>query len=113
MSLRQAEAFIAAVPWRQVRQVIDPTTPVQKPPDPHQYVILGWREVPGRDFERFVALIRAEGYRGRYAPPYDPGRVMTNRYLQLGDWVYWFIHPNMLNRHRAEHRQHEVISDMR
>jgi len=26
-------------------------------------------------------------------------------------WCYWFIHPNMLNRERAEHRKHEPIPD--
>jgi hypothetical protein len=36
---------------------------------------------------------------------------MTIRYLRIGDWIYWFIRPNMLNRQRAEHRQHEVIAE--
>jgi hypothetical protein len=36
---------------------------------------------------------------------------MTNDYLQIDDWIYWFIYPRMLNRQRAEHRQHEVIAE--
>jgi len=36
---------------------------------------------------------------------------MMNDYLQIDDWIYWFIYPRMLNRQRAEHRQHEVIAE--
>ncbi len=36
---------------------------------------------------------------------------MTNQYLEINGWCYWFIHPNMLNRERAEHRKHEPIPD--
>jgi hypothetical protein len=34
---------------------------------------------------------------------------MTNHYLEIDGWCYWFIRPNMLNRERAEHRKHEPI----
>jgi hypothetical protein len=30
---------------------------------------------------------------------------MTNHYLVIDDWWYWFINPNMLNRERAEHQK--------
>jgi len=36
---------------------------------------------------------------------------MTNRYLEINGWCYWFIYPNMLNRERAEDRKHEPIPD--
>jgi hypothetical protein len=86
-----------------------PEGPADKPPDPHEYVIKDWREVdPGR-FHAFVRLIREQGYRGRYRAPYRPEVEMTNHYLQIGDWIYWFIYPTMLNRERAEHRKHEPI----
>ncbi len=57
-------------------------------------------------FWRFVELIRAEGYEGSYAPPYDPGRVMTNTYLQIDEWIYWFIGPKQLARHHERFAQH-------
>lgn len=107
MSPEEACAFVACVPWRAVRMV--PTGPAHKPPDPHEYLILGWREVDPDAFAAFVELIRTTGYRGRYAPPYDPDRVMENEYLELDDRIYWFIRPNMLNRQRADRRQHEVV----
>ena len=79
--------------------------------DPHEYVILGSREVPDRDFRRFCALIKQEGYIATYRAPYRPDYVMTNHYLEIDGWCYWFIHPNMLNRERAEHRKHKPIPE--
>src|SRR5262245_4606746 len=92
----EARQFIGAVPWRAVQMT--PTGPAHKPPDPHEYVILDWREVEPDRFWHFVNRIRNAGYRGRYRPPYDPAKVMVNWYLQVDDWIYWFIGPNMLNR---------------
>ena len=107
LALEEARDFIAGMPWRHVRAT--PAGPANKPPDPHEYVIVDWCGVDEVEFGHFVLLIRSEGYKGRYSPPYDPGRVMVNDYLQIDDWIYWYIYPNMLNRQRAEHRQHEVI----
>ena len=107
-ALTQARAFIESVPWRQVRGT--PEGPLNKPPDPHQYVILGWESVDTEQFWLFVDHIRGHGYRGRYTAPYN-GRTMTNRYLPIDEWCYWFIRPRMLNRCLAELRQHERIDD--
>ncbi len=105
---REAEEFIAAVPWRAVKMVEVGET--GKTPDPHEYVIRDWREVDTYLFDAFVRLIKAEGYRAEYTAPYRPGHVMTNRYMEIGGWCYWFIHPNMLNRERAENRKHKPMS---
>ena len=109
LTLEDAQEFIALAPWRAVKAIAG--GPANKPPDPHEYVIFGWQDVPREQVDGFVALIRAEGYRGRYTPPYDPSKTMTNDYLQIDDWIYWFIYPRMLNRQRADHRQHEVIAE--
>jgi hypothetical protein len=118
LTMREAEEFIASVPWRQVRDEPVTMTPervaqgwVETAPDPHQYVIKDWREVDANSFDAFVRLIKAEGYRATYRAPYRPDYVMTNHYLEINGWCYWFIHPNMLNRERAEHRKHEPIAD--
>ncbi len=109
MIMREAEEFIASVPWRAVKMVEVGDT--GKTPDPHEYVIKDWREVDERLFNAFVRLIKAEGYRATYRAPYRPDYVMTNHYLELDGWCYWFIHPNMLNRERAEHRKHVPIPE--
>ncbi len=109
MTMREAEEFIASVPWRAVKMVEVGDT--GKTPDPHEYVIKGWREVDSNLFDAFVRLIKAEGYRARYRAPYRPDYVMTNRYLEINGWCYWFIYPNMLNRERAEDRKHQPIPD--
>ena len=111
LTIHAAEQFIASVPWRAVRMVEVGDT--GKTPDPHEYVIRDWSEVDAGRFEAFVRLIRAEGYRAEYRAPYRPDYLMTNHYLELGGWCYWFIHPNMLNRERAEHRKHMPISHQR
>jgi hypothetical protein len=41
-----------------------------------------------------------------------PNYLMTNHYLGIGGWCYWFIYPRMLSRERAEHRKHEPIPDL-
>lgn len=61
-------------------------------------------------FDLFVRLIKAEGYRARCRALYRPDYAMTNRYLEIRGG-YWFIYPNMLNRKRAEDREHEPIPD--
>jgi hypothetical protein len=109
LTLAEARAFIAAVPWRavQMREVGD----TGKTPDPHQYVILDWREVPREGCLRFVELIRRTGYRATYRAPYRPEYEMTNHYLELDGWCYWWIGPKMLNRERAADRKHVPIPD--
>ncbi len=84
-----------------------------KTPDPHEYVIRDWQEVDDDLFEAFVQLIRAEGYRAEYVAPYQPDYVMTNDYLEIDGWCYWFIAPRMLNRERAENRKHVPIPSRR
>lgn len=123
MSIDEAREFIASVPWRQVKPV-----PVghgladggverwgeyrHVVPDPHQYVILGWREVADDQFHRFCKLIRATGYRAEYVAPYRPDVTMRNHYLELDGWCYWWIYPRMLNRERVEHRKHVPIPEI-
>lgn len=109
MTLEEAREFIDSVPWTAVKGI--PEGPANKPPDPHEYVILGWREVDRYEAGRFIKLIREKGYKGRYAPPYDPSKVMVNYYLQVDEWCYWFIGPKMLNRCLAELRQHEPLGE--
>lgn len=109
LTRHEAEEFIASVPWRAVKMVAVGDT--GKTPDPHEYVIKGWRTVDAGSFDAFVRLIKAAGYRATYTAPYRPDYVMTNHYLEINGWCYWFIHPDMLNRERAEHRKHKPIPD--
>ena len=121
MTIDEARAFIAEVPWRQVKQIpvgegLTEEEAIEKwgeyrheKPDPHQYVILEWREVDDADFERFRRLIRDTGYRATYRAPYRPDYEMRNWYLEIDGWCYWWIYPNMLNRERAEDRKHVPI----
>jgi len=67
---REAEEFIASVPWRPVKMVEVGDT--GKTPDPHEYVIKDWREVDSDSFDAFVRMVKAKGYRGRYRAPYRP-----------------------------------------
>lgn len=114
MTLAAARDWLATLPFRDVNTERRYNAQGEDDPDgaacdPHAYVILGWREVDARMFWQFVELIRAEGYRGHYAPPYDPDRVMTNTYLQVDEWIYWFIGPRQLARHHSSRPQHEPI----
>ena len=109
MTMREAVKFIASVPWRAVRMVEVGDT--GQTPDPHEYVIKDWREVDINLFDAFVRLVKAEGYRAEYRAPYRPAYVMTNHYLEIDGWCYWFIRPNMLNRERAELRRHKPIPE--
>lgn len=121
MTLAEAHAFVAALPWRWVRDVPVgeglPDGGAEKwgryrhvKPDPHQYVILEWREVGGDDFHRFGALVRAQGYRATYAAPYRPEVLMRNDYIEIDGWCYWFIYPRMLNRESAAERRHVPVA---
>jgi hypothetical protein len=81
-----------------------------KKPDPHKYVIKQWHGVDDEQFDAFAQSIKADGYRAKYIAPYRPHYVMTDRYLEIGGWCYWFIYPNMPNRERAEYRNHEPLA---
>ena len=123
MTIEEARAFIEKVPWRQVKPIpvgegLTEEKAIERwgehrhvMPDPHQYVILEWREVPSHDFRRFCKLIKEEGYRATYRAPYRPDYEMKNHYLEIDGWCYWWIYPNMLNRERAEHRKHMPIPE--
>lgn len=122
LTLERARAFVAGVPWRAVRRrpySWNPETrtleddPHGRPPDPHQYVVVEWREVDERDFDRFRELIARCGYPATYAAPYRPDFVMSNRYLELDGWCYWWMYPNTLNRERAARRKHTPIAPER
>lgn len=104
MTLDEAKAFIASVPWRQVREDRGPI-------DSHEYVINGWPEVDADDYWDFVRLIKRDGERGRYAPPYDPTRWMENSYLEIDKHVFWAIPPKQICRTLIEHRQHEPLGE--
>jgi hypothetical protein len=99
MTMAEATAFVAKVPWTFAKTV---------PHMPHEYVIREWREVPTAEFDAFVNLIRERGYRAVWTHP-DRGVRYTNTYLDLGEWAYWFIEPNMLNRERLEHATRERV----
>ena len=123
MTIREAEDFVASVPWRPVKMVpvghgLTEEEAINRwgeyrhtTPDPHEYVIRGWREIDADSFDAFVRLINSEGYRATYRAPYRPDYEMRNHYLEIGGWCYWFIYPDMLNRERAEHRKHKPIPD--
>jgi hypothetical protein len=123
MIMREAKEFIGSVPWRHVKMVsvghgLTEEEAIKRwgeyrhiMPDPHEYVIREWREVDTEQFDSFVRLIKAKGYQRRYRAPYRPDYVMTNHYLVIDDWCYWFINPNTLNRERAEHQKHEPIQN--
>ncbi len=109
MTLDEAREFVASVPWRSVKGT--PEGPANKPPEPHQYAINGWREVPADLYWRFVGLVDRLGYRGSYTPPYRPDRPQVNSYLEIGPHVYWTVPPKQICRTRIEHRQHEPIPE--
>jgi hypothetical protein len=109
----EARAFIEAVPWRAVKQRAykesEPGVTKEAPPDPHEYVVVQWEEVDNEAFWKFVRLIREFGYKGEYSPPYAPERKMVNDYLEIDGYVYWSTN-TLINRQKAEHRQHEIIA---
>lgn len=123
MTLEEARAFIEKVPWRHVKMIpVGEGLTEEKAierwgdfrhviPDPHEYVIRGWREVPSDACLRFVELIKAEGYRAEYRAPYRPDSVMRNHYLEIDGWCYWWVYPRMLNREQVDHRKHVPLPE--
>jgi hypothetical protein len=65
--------FIQTSQWRFAKTM---------PEHPHEYVVRNWRPDKEPVFERFVMLIREEGYDARF---FDA----TYRYLEIGGWNYW------------------------
>src|SRR4051812_23895547 len=57
MTIREAEEFIASVPWRAVKIVEVGDT--GKTPDPHEYVIKDWREVDINHFDTPYSRVAA------------------------------------------------------
>jgi hypothetical protein len=108
MTLPELRAFIAAAPWRHVRDSSHGNPDSQM--DPHEYVIATWRGIDREQFERFVETIARHGYRGRYRPRYS-GRALIGRYLVVDEHVYWHIPPVQLARTLVEYRQHEPLED--
>ena len=121
LAMREVKQFIATVPWKHVRMIpvgkgLPPEVAEERwgelkhvTPDPHEYVIRDRREVDADQFDAFVQLIEADGYRATYRAPYRPDYVMTNHYLEIDGWCCCFIYPKMLNRELAEHRKHEPL----
>ena len=107
-TLEAHRRFVASCSFRPVKGV--PEGPLQKPPEPHAYVIRAWDNVDSAGFDAFRQTINRHGYKGRYTAPYN-NRTMTCQYLVLDDYVYWFIPPQMLNRTLVENRQHDPIEE--
>ena len=68
---------------------------------PHEYVVRNWRPEKEKVFERFIMVIRDQGYD---APFLDDA---TYRYLEIDGWKYWTMGeaPNettIINRARVE-----------
>jgi hypothetical protein len=89
--------------WQSARSV------AHVPGGKHAYVVMGWNKDDVTEGEFFLAVsaIRTYGRREVWTPPvgfYDSGnrRPMTNTYLYLGEFAYWYTKPSegphMLNR---------------
>jgi hypothetical protein len=101
MPWSEVEDFIARAHWQSAKSTEDVA--------PHQYVVLGWDrdDITDAEFWSFASLIKAEGRLEEWTPPPEwvrrwGGKPMTNRYLYIGDFAYWFTWPKrsvpMLNR---------------
>ncbi len=101
MSTPEALAFIERAAWTSAKSTEDVA--------PHQYIVKGWDrdDITEPEFWRFVDLIKATGREEVWTPPDEwvrrwGGRAMTNRYLYIGRYAYWFTWPResvpMLNR---------------
>lgn len=98
MDLIEARAFIEAVPWKSAKSTEDVA--------PHQYATI---RAVGDDerFWAFVGLIKTRGRKEQWTPPAEwvrrwGGKPMTNRYLYVGEFAYFFTWPRnsipMINR---------------
>lgn len=97
----EALSFIERAAWRSARTTEDVA--------PHQYVVKGWDrdDITEEEFWAFVDLVKTRGRQEIWTPPAEwvrrwGGRPMTNRYLYIGEYAYWFTWPRdsvpMLNR---------------
>lgn len=104
MSPPEASSFIERAAWTSAKTTEDVA--------PHQYVVKGWDrdDITVEEFWAFAELVKARGQEEIWTPPAEwvrrwGGKPMTNRYLYLGEYAYWFTWPRnsdpMLNR---EHR---------
>jgi hypothetical protein len=118
MSIEEARTFIDRVPWRWVRhrpyalrngEVAD--DPSGRPPDPHQYVILEWREVP----KRRVRALPHPDPRGRLhgdQPGALPARSRDEEPVHRDRRLVLLVDlPAMLNRERAEDGKHVPVPE--
>ena len=101
MSTREALSFIERAAWTSAKTTEDVA--------PHQYVVKGWDrdDITEAEFWAFADLVKTRGQVEIWTPPAEwvrrwGGRPMTNRYLYLGEYAYWFTWPRssvpMLNR---------------
>ena len=97
----EAPAFIERAAWTSAKSTEDVA--------PHQYVVKGWDrdDITDDEFWGFVALVKSNGRKEEWTPPAEwvnrwGGRPMTNNYLYIGEYAYWFTFPRgrvpMLNR---------------
>jgi hypothetical protein len=108
LTVDEIEAIIARAHWQSARSTEDVA--------PHQYVVKGWDkdELTEDEFWRLANWIRTEGRLEEWTPPAEwvrrwGGRPMTNRYVHIGNYAYWFTWPKgrapMLNREHVSVQQ--------
>ena len=113
MSTREALSFIERAAWTSAKTTEDVA--------PHQYVVKGWDrdDITEEEFWAFADLVKTRGQAEIWTPPAEwvrrwGGRPMTNRYLYLGEYAYWFTWPRssvpMLNR---EHVSVQTVTPTR
>lgn len=108
MTQEEAQAIIERAAWTFARSTADVA--------PHEYVVKGWDrdDITEAEFWRFVELIKTTGREEVWTPPQEwvrrwGGGPMTNRYLYVNDYAYWFTWPRksvpMLNREHVSVQQ--------
>jgi hypothetical protein len=90
MTIREAEEFIACVPWRAVKMVEVGDT--GKTPDPHEYVIKGWREVDTNLFDAFVRFDQGRGLPGKVSGAVS-ARVRNDEPIPRDQRLVLLVHP--------------------
>ena len=122
MTMEEARAFIAQVPWRHVKMV-----PVGEGladggverwgehrhlvPDPHEYAIRDWPEVHRSLFDAFVRLIKSGGLHG-HLPGALSARVRDDEPLPRDRRLVLLVHPSEHAQPRAG-RAPEAQADSR
>jgi hypothetical protein len=92
-TLADAKAFIDVVPWTPAKWAAGTDAR-------HEYVMVMWAEVDGDQFHAFYRLIREQGYKAKWTNP-ETGKTYYNRYLELGEWTYWWVPRTMNREHRS------------